>query len=76
MAKNHLTLSEKIRIEGMVSQGISFARIAQELGKDRLGFQCPGQRDRFACCLWHAHETGGHLLPDRAPGRTSGRQDA
>ncbi|AEC01964.1 IS30 family transposase [Parasphaerochaeta coccoides] len=35
MAKNHLTLSERIRIEGMVSQGISFARIAKELGKDR-----------------------------------------
>ena len=35
MAKTHLTLSERIIIEGKLNNGESFAEIARAVGKDR-----------------------------------------
>lgn len=35
MNKTHLTLSDRLRIEGMLNTGHNFADISREIGKDR-----------------------------------------
>lgn len=35
MSKSHLTISDRIRIEGMLNKGCSFAEIGRAVGKDR-----------------------------------------